>query len=392
MIAALLLAAGSARRFGAPKLLQDVGGKPIVRWSAEAVVHPLVGEIIVVVPPEHEEIRRALAGMAVRFVVNPEPDGGMASSIACGIRARGTQTEAVLVALADEPLMSRAALERVVARYRESGVSIIAPTYEGIRGHPVLFARSVFGELEVLSGDQGARAVTDRDPGRVAIIEMAMRKPIDVDTAADLALLRASIGLGGVGDLGDVGDTLLNELMPGYDVRASYGMDVHASPEIVYRAVLETNLADSVLAKVLMVMRSLGRRQTGQKSFRFGDLPSRGSFFLLGQDPPREIVAGVVGKFWALRSNVGDGDRESFRAPPAPGTAKAAWNFRVDRTTSGTRLTTETRVLCADDESRRAFRRYWSVIGPFSGVIRMEALRLIRKQAHFIASNNTRLP
>lgn len=378
MIAALLLAAGAGRRFGGPKLLQDLDGKPVVRWSVETYRHPLVGEIVVVVPPEHEDIRRALAGLDVRIVVNPDPGLGMGSSLARGVAALGAEIEAVLIALADEPRVNPAVFERAVARYRTGDVSIVVPTFGGVRGHPVLIDRSVFDELRALSGDRGARAVTDRDASRVAIVEMGESRPIDVDTPADLARLRASVERGG-----GLQVMLLDKFMPVYDVRASYGVDVAAPPATVYRAVLETNLADSLIARVLMGLRSLGKRTVG--SFRFGDLPPRGTFFTLANDAPREVVAGVIGRFWALRGNVIDGDRDTFLAPVASGMAKAGWNFRVAASGAGARLTTETRVLCADEESRRSFRRYWTLVGPFSGVIRREALRLIRRQAQFMS-------
>jgi molybdenum cofactor cytidylyltransferase len=381
VIAALLLAAGAARRFGSDKLLQELHGKPLVRWSAEALAGAPVDEIIVVVPPEHAMIRRALAGLDVRFVVNPDPTRGMGSSIACGITAIRGKTDAALVALADEPLNGRLALDPVVDRYRQGGASIVVPLFNGVRGHPVLFASTVFEELRSLSGDEGARAVTDRDPHRLAKLHLNVGKPVDVDTPDDLRQLRATAS---------EHPPLLHRWMPAYDVRASYAVDVQANEAAVYRAVLETNLADSIIARVLMAIRSLGH-PSAVSSFRFGELPERGSFFVLADDPPREIVAGVIGRFWAMRGNVCEGDRHSFRDPLAPGTAKAAWNFRVDRTPVGCRLTTETRVLCADDESRRSFRRYWTVVGPFSGVIRREALRLIRDQAQYMSSPSSQL-
>lgn len=381
MIAALLLAAGAARRFGAPKLLQEIDEKPIVRWSAESLRGAPVDETIVVVPRDHTGLQRALVGLDVRFVVNDHADRGMGSSLACGVSALGSNVDAVLVALADEPLVGRTALLRVVERYRAGGARIVVPTYRGIRGHPVLFERSVFEELRALSGDHGARTVTDRDPSRVAVVELENPKPIDVDTPADLVRLRATA---------PSSQTLLDAFMPEFDVRASYRTDVRAPAAVVYRAVLETNLADSFIARVLMVMRSLGRRSTA--TFRFGELPQRGPFFELGRDPPREVVAGVVGRFWALAGNVYEGDKESFRQPPAPGTAKAVWNFRIEGTASGSRLSTETRVLCADAEARRQFRRYWTLIGPFSGLIRTEALRLIRNHAQYSSPPTTPLP
>jgi len=189
VIAALLLAAGSARRFGAPKLLQDLDGKPVVRWSAEWLRGAPVDEICVVVPPNDAEIRRALERLDVRFVVNAHADRGMGSSLACGVSALSPEVDVAVVALADEPMVGRAALLRVVERYMAGGVAIVAPTYRGIRGHPVLFDRTTFVELRALSGDQGARAVVDREAQRVAYLELDEDKPIDVDRPEDLARL-----------------------------------------------------------------------------------------------------------------------------------------------------------------------------------------------------------
>ena len=192
MIAALLLAAGASSRFGGglQKLVQDLKGKPVVRWSAESLMGAPVGEVIVVVGSSERPVRGALAGLDVRYVQNAAADKGMASSIAVGASALGVETEAVLVALGDEPLVGRDAVNRVIERYRQGGASVVAPTFCGVRGHPVLFDRSVFPELSALSGDRGARSVADRDPARLAIVELGVPKPIDVDTAEDLARLR----------------------------------------------------------------------------------------------------------------------------------------------------------------------------------------------------------
>lgn len=192
VIAALLLAAGASRRFGGglQKLVQDLNGKPVVRWSAESLLGAPVDEVVVVVGSNDVPVREALIGLPVRFAQNPAAEKGMASSLAAGVSALSPDTGAALVVLGDEPLVGREPLERVVARYREGGAAVVAPTFRGVRGHPVLFDRSVFPELEALSGDRGARAVADRDPGRLALVELDMPKPVDVDTAADLARLR----------------------------------------------------------------------------------------------------------------------------------------------------------------------------------------------------------
>jgi len=192
VIVALLLAAGSARRFGAPKLLQDLHGRPVARWSADLLVRAKVDKVLVVVPPEHAALREALQGVDADFVVNPDPGLGIASSLACGITALRADAEAVLVTLADEPTLSDAAIRRVLDRYREGGAAIVAPTYRGRRGHPVLFDRTVFDELRTLSGDVGARTVLGRDASRVAWVELDEPLPADVDTPEDLARLRGA--------------------------------------------------------------------------------------------------------------------------------------------------------------------------------------------------------
>ena len=92
----------------------------------------------------------------------------MGTSIASGVAALHADSDAVLVALGDEPMLGAASLRRVVERYRAGGYPIVVPTYKGTRGHPVLFDRAVFAELRELTGDQGARSVTDRDPSRVS--------------------------------------------------------------------------------------------------------------------------------------------------------------------------------------------------------------------------------
>lgn len=376
MISAILLAAGAARRFGAPKLLEHVHGKPVIRWSAELLRRAPVDEVIVVVARDHDGIRHALSDVDVKFVVNADAQAGVGTSIASGIGAADSGSEAALIALGDEPMLDVASLRRVVERYRAGGAAIVVPTYQGSRGHPVLFDRSVFRELRELTGDEGGKAVTERIPSRVAFCEMETDAPIDLDTPYDLDLLRAA----------PPRITLLDALMPRYDMRASHDLVVDASVPDVYQAVLETDLAESLVTKVLMAIRSLGRR--AQSSFRLGQLPATGAFFALGSDPPRELAAGVIGRFWSMEGAVIDGNRAAFEASLPPGMAKAIWSFRVDDDAGGALLTTETRVLCSDDDARRQFLRYWTLVGPFSGIIRREALRLIRAQAQFTSSSN----
>jgi hypothetical protein len=103
---------------------------------------------------------------------------------------------------------------------------------------------------------------------------------------------------------------------------------------------------------------------------------------VLDEDPGRELVLGVVGRFWRPRGGVRRIDPTEFVTFDEPGLAKAAWNFRlIPDGGERTFVTTETRVRVPDEASRKKFMLYWAAIGPFSGVVRRQALALIKADA-----------
>jgi molybdenum cofactor cytidylyltransferase len=160
----------------------------VVRWTVEAVL-PHVGDCVVVTGEDDAAIRAALAGLTVRFVVNPRPQEGQGSSIAVGVAALDPSTSAVVIVLGDQPRTPPSVLPALLAARRRSGKSIVAPSYRGTRGTPVLFAADVFPELRALRGDEGARAVVAAGPERVEILALDIAMPPDVDTPEDLARL-----------------------------------------------------------------------------------------------------------------------------------------------------------------------------------------------------------
>lgn len=194
MLSALLLAAGRSTRFGGHKLLAPLDGEPLVRHAAANLVAAALDEVVVVVGHEGAAVRSALDGLPVRVVVNAEHARGMSASLAAGVRALAPAAEAVLVALGDQPGIAPDTITRLVHAWRASGRPVAVPVYDGgVRGHPVLFARAVFGELLSIEGDVGARAVIARDPARVVAVRVDGPAPRDVDTREDHAALARSM-------------------------------------------------------------------------------------------------------------------------------------------------------------------------------------------------------
>jgi len=190
VIVAIVLAAGLSRRMGQAKLLLPVEGRPVVRLTVEAVLTGGVEQVVVVTGSEHQPLAEALAGLPVALAINPHPEAGQASSIRVGIGALPAGTEAVLIALGDQPFLAAEIIPALLAARERTGKAIVAPRYRDGRGNPVLFSRELFGELLDISGDQGARSVVERDPGRVALVDLDLPMPQDLDTPEDYDRLR----------------------------------------------------------------------------------------------------------------------------------------------------------------------------------------------------------
>ncbi len=186
-VVALVLAAGSASRFGADKVTALLSGEPVVRHVVRAL-EGIAGRIVVVVGDNAEAVRQALTGGRVEIIRNPLAREGLSSSIVAGLNAM-PECAAVMILLGDQPRIDRAVVSSVIDGWRAGGGAIIAPSYRGVRAPPVLFTRAVFAELRGLTGDSGAKVVLDRDPHRVMVVEVDQPVPVDVDTPLDLAML-----------------------------------------------------------------------------------------------------------------------------------------------------------------------------------------------------------
>jgi molybdenum cofactor cytidylyltransferase len=187
-IAAVVLAAGMSARMGKNKLLAEIDGEPLVRRIVGAVEKSRASPIVVVIGHDHESISAALAGTDTTLVYNPDFRDGMSASLRTGIHAVSKSDGAIML-LGDMPGITACLIDRMIARFDcAEGRSICVTTYNGKRGHPVLFDRRFYPALQSISGDIGARQVVAANEEAVCEVEADDEAPlIDIDTPEDLA-------------------------------------------------------------------------------------------------------------------------------------------------------------------------------------------------------------
>ena len=193
-VVAIVLAAGLSTRFGAPKLLASLHGEPVVRHAVRRLRAAAVQDIIVVTPEDATPIGEALTGLPVILVRNPTPAAGLSSSLRVGLLAAPPNVAAFVVALGDQPAVAPEVVDRLIASWRRGEGQIVVPEYNGERGNPVLFDKSLRPALLGLSGDRGARDFIDAHPELVARIAVDGCVPRDVDTPHDLDALDRDFG------------------------------------------------------------------------------------------------------------------------------------------------------------------------------------------------------
>jgi molybdenum cofactor cytidylyltransferase len=179
MIAAIVLAAGESRRMGTQKLLLPFGSVTVVETIVDELSASAVDEIVVVVGHEGERVARVLADRPVKVVANADYADGMLSSVRCGLASLPPDCDAVLIALGDQPEISRRLVDKMIDTFAGSEKGILVPVHEGRRGHPLLFSAGYIDEIMSQYDDEGLRGLLHAHPDEV--------NELDVPTDAVLA-------------------------------------------------------------------------------------------------------------------------------------------------------------------------------------------------------------
>jgi CTP:molybdopterin cytidylyltransferase MocA len=187
LIAGVVLAAGGSSRFGSPKQLAQLHGRPLLDRVVDAVrAVPAVDPILVVLGAHADRIRAAVDLDDVQVVVADEWQEGISASLRAGVAAAG-EAEAIVVVLGDQPLITPQVIAAVVDRF-DAATPAARAMFGGAPGHPVLIKRSLFGELARLRGDSGAKETLETRG--VATIECGhLASGYDVDTPEDLTAI-----------------------------------------------------------------------------------------------------------------------------------------------------------------------------------------------------------
>lgn len=168
---------------------------------------------------------------------------------------------------------------------------------------------------------------------------------------------------------------LQDKFLPQYQFSEKHSIEINANAEQVYHGILQMNFSDSWIIGLLFRLRGL----PSGSIHGIEGLKEMG-FTVLEEKLNKEIMFGLVGQFWKANGNIQVISPQTFSEFNQSDFAKTTWNFEIiQHDDKRIRLETETRILCLSESVRKRFSRYWFFIRPFSGLIRMEILRIIKK-------------
>ena len=188
---AIILAAGESKRFGSTKQLADYANETLVRRAVRLAEAVCGDNTVLVVGNDWQRVLAACGPQRGIIVRNDEYASGMASSIASGVASVAETADAVLLLLADQPLVTEEHLRSLIDEWHKAPDGIVASGYSDVQGPPAIFPASCFGRLMKLEGDQGARALLKESDCPVTCIDFG-EGAIDIDTPEDLAGLTKS--------------------------------------------------------------------------------------------------------------------------------------------------------------------------------------------------------
>ena len=185
-VGCVIMAAGNAARFGANKLLAEVGGRSLICRALNAVPLDLLHAAVVVT--QYPEVEALARERGFQTVENDRPDLGISRTIHLGLTALG-EVEGAMFLVSDQPLLRRETVAAALRRGPGAPERIVVLSAGGRRGNPCVFPGKFFPELLALRGDRGGSAVIRAHPEALLLVEAAEEELWDVDTVRELEAL-----------------------------------------------------------------------------------------------------------------------------------------------------------------------------------------------------------
>jgi len=186
MITALVPAAGMSTRLGRNKLLLPFKGTPLIAHAVDTLRTSMVDEIIVVLGHEADQVRAAIGKRHVIFVENPDYRQGLGTTVRAGFTAVPVHTTAVMIYLADQPLLEAGEVNFLIRAFAEASrtdKSFVVPLFRGQRGNPVIVDPRYKASILAIAGETGCRRVIKQNPDQVLTVEMETDHVVrDIDT------------------------------------------------------------------------------------------------------------------------------------------------------------------------------------------------------------------
>jgi hypothetical protein len=168
---------------------------------------------------------------------------------------------------------------------------------------------------------------------------------------------------------------LHDTFLPHFHFSEKHSILISATPEKIFPGIVTLNASSSWIIRVLLFLRGIPASTShGMEGWK------KMGFVLLDHHENKEIILGLIGQFWKANGAIQHCTADEFQSFNDTSYAKATWNFEIiPQGENKCILQTETRIYCPDEKVRKNFKRYWTIIQPFSGIIRMQMLKAIKR-------------
>lgn len=181
-----VLAAGLSSRMGKRKLLLPLAGLPLAAWSVRAACGSRARNVVVIAGADAAALQAAFLPGRQRLIVNPDFDEGQGASLRVAVASVAPQDTGLVILLADQPFMDPESVDRIIEAARQEPTRIIMGAAQGQSGHPVYLPRRVLAEAQMVTADEGARAIIGRERDHLLITPLSNDlAQFDVDTPED---------------------------------------------------------------------------------------------------------------------------------------------------------------------------------------------------------------